>query len=108
VGKEQVVRGFSCAAYEARTGGETVWVWVTKERKEIAGILARLPWPRLGQDALGQSGSGFERLAEIGLPVRAQTLAGAEYRVADLVRVEERPLPADLFEIPAGFRPAPR
>ncbi len=107
-GKEQLVRGFSCAAYEAHAGRETVRAWVTQQRRELAGILARLPSPRLAPAALGESGAAFERLAKIGFPVRTQALGAAEYRIADLVRLEERPLPADLFEIPAGFRASDR
>jgi hypothetical protein len=105
LGKTQTVDGVQTTGYEARQGSETVQAWVTQDYKELLPTFQAMqenmekmtPGRKAGEKGVRAT------LAAYGLPVRVQTLGGRQYRVEDLLEVQKKSVPADLFSLPAGF-----
>jgi hypothetical protein len=119
LGEAKTVGGFQCSGYTISTGdGETTEVWAADPKsikidpkdlavlKELGSFMkAMLP----GTDQFADLIKDYENPGEgqvPGLPVLSihRDKAGKEGWRSELVRVESGPIPADRFDVPAGFK----
>jgi hypothetical protein len=104
-GKTQTVNGMQAAGYEMKTGDETMVGWVTQEQPELGKLLRTVQerMEKMTPPALRGRQSARTSLSEKGFPVMVQTLDPDHYRIEEVVTVEKKAVPADLFVIPQEF-----
>lgn len=100
--EKATINGLETEAFEVRTETMAVRGWVTQDRPEVADVMQQIDRSRA---RTGQSSAGSPKgeLARNGLPVRVQTLSPRDYTVEDLVVIEAKALPAEMFAVPADF-----
>jgi len=104
-GKTQTVNGMQAAGYQVKTGDETMVGWVTQDQPEL-GKLLRTVQERMEDmtpPALRGQQSARTSLTEKGFPVMVQTIDKDHYRIEEVLTVEKKTVPADMFVIPQEF-----
>jgi len=105
LGKTQTINGMQTTGYEVRSPDETTIGWVTQDHRDLIRAFKTLQQsqenmrPSHGRIKKGVKGM----LAEHGLPVRVQTLERSKYEIVELIDIQRKSVPADLFVVPAGF-----
>ncbi len=102
--RSQTINGMKATAYEAVDGDATVIGWVTQDRPGLDKTLREVS-ERMEQMTPASMRKETVRkvLQDKGLPVLVQTLQGGRYRIEEVLAVEEKPVPAELFVVPADF-----
>jgi hypothetical protein len=102
--RTQTINGRAVSAYEAVDGDTTVIGWVTKDRpgldktlREVSDRMEEMTPKSMRRETVR------DVLQDKGLPVLVQTLQGGRYRIEEVVAVEEKPVPADLFALPKDY-----
>jgi hypothetical protein len=105
IDESATINGFKTEAYEVRAGKTTWRGWLTQDRPEIQEALQEIERRR---SSFGQGAGNTPRaeLGRTGLPVRVQTLSERDYVVEDLVLIDAKPLPEEIFTVPADFKRA--
>jgi hypothetical protein len=104
-GATQTVNGMRVAGYEVKSGEETLVGWVTQDQPELATMLRTVQqrMEKMTPPAMRGRQSARTAIGDKGFPVRVQTLDTDHYRVEEVVTVEKKAVPADLFVLPADF-----
>ena len=104
-GKTQTVNGMQTTAYEVKTGDETMVGWVTQDQPELSKMLQNVQarMEKMTPPSMQGRQSARTSLGEKGFPVMVQTVDPTAYRVEEVVAVEKKPVPADLFVVPKEF-----
>jgi hypothetical protein len=104
-GKTQTVNGMQAAAYEVKTGDETMVGWVTQDQPELSKMLRTVQerMEKMTPASMRGRQSARTSLSEKGFPVMVQTLDPGHYRVEEVTAVEKKPVSADLFVVPKDF-----
>jgi len=104
-GKTQTVNGMQASGFEVKTGDETIVGWVTQEQPDLSKMLRTVQerMEKMTPPAMRGRQSARTSLTEKGFPVMVQTLDPDHYRIEEVVAVEKKEVPADLFVIPDGY-----
>jgi len=102
LGTTRVINGFHTTGYQMRVGDQVTRGWVTQDLPDLARLY------QSAQEKLQNMLPSARRdprtaIGERGLPVLVQTLGPDRYRVEELLGVDNKPVAADLFTIPAEF-----
>lgn len=105
IGKTQTVNGMQASAYEVKTGDETMVGWVTQDQPELSKTLRSVQerMEKMTPPSMRGRQSARTSLGEKGFPVMVQTIDPGHYRVEEVVAVEKKAVPADLFSVPKDF-----
>jgi hypothetical protein len=103
LGQPRAINGFQTTGYEVQWQDETTRGWVTRDLPELSKIY------KTSQENMKKmlpTGATDPRsaLGEQGLPVLVQTVGPERFRVEELVAVEKKPVPENLFDVPADFK----
>jgi hypothetical protein len=104
-GKTQTVNGMSAAGYEVKTGDETMVGWITQEQPELAKMLRTVQerMDKMTPPSMRGPQTARTALSQKGFPVMVQTVDPDHYRVEEVVSVDKKAVPADLFALPKDF-----
>ena len=104
-GATQTVNGMKVSGFEVKNGEETLVGWVTQEQPELATMLRSVQqrMEKMTPPALRGRQSARTAIGDKGFPVRVQTLDSDHYRVEEVVTVEKKAVPAELFVVPSDF-----
>jgi hypothetical protein len=104
-GKTQTVNGFQTAGYEVKTGDETMIGWVTQDQPELSKMLQNVQarMEKMTPPSMQGRQTARTELGEKGFPVMVQTVDPTHYRVEEVVAVEKKAVPAELFVLPKEF-----
>jgi hypothetical protein len=100
--KSQKFLGYPCDQFMVTVEGVETEIWGTKKLGPLATTINRV---FAGNG--GEGGKAWEdEITKMGyFPLVARTrLEGRVVESSEVTRIEERSLPADLFEIPSGYR----
>lgn len=102
--KTQDINGMKSTAYSATEGDAAVVGWVTQDQPALGEALRQVA-QRMEQltPANMRKATVRESLQAKGLPVMVQTLEPERYRIEEIVKIEQKPVPADLFKLPADY-----
>jgi hypothetical protein len=104
-GKTRTVNGMEATGFEVKSGDETLVGWVTQEQpdlnKTLHDVQARME--KMTPPSLRGRQSARTSLGEKGFPVMMQTLDPDHYRVEEVIAVEKKAVPADMFAVPKDF-----
>jgi len=102
--KTQTINGMQSTAFEAKDGDATVVGWVTQDQPELAKALLEVS-NRMEQMTPPNMRKPTVRTAfqTKGFPVLVQTVEGDRYRVEEVLKVEKKPVAADLFVVPTEY-----
>lgn len=104
LGKTETISGMETSAYEVKGGAVPTVGWLTKEKADVLDLFRKLESNRAKLNPRAAGSSPKDALTREGLPVRVQTLTDRGYMVEDLIAVEEKPISADLFVVPASYQ----
>jgi hypothetical protein len=101
-GKTKKILGYRCDQYLMREEEMETEIWGTKDLKGLSSALARA----LGEERAGQGAAWNDELTRLGIyPILANTrIEGKVVESQEVVRIEKRSLPDDLFSLPAGYK----
>jgi hypothetical protein len=101
-GKTKKILGYRCEKFLIVQGEMETEIWGTKELKGLSASLAKA----LGEESAGQGAAWNDELTKLGIyPLVANTrIEGKVVESQEVVRIEKRPLPDDLFSLPAGYK----
>ena len=104
-GKTQTVNGMSAAGYEVKMGDETMVGWITQEQPELAKMLRTVQerMDKMTPPSMRGPQTARTALSQKGFPVMVQTVDTDHYRVEEVVSVDKKAVPADLFALPKDF-----
>ena len=104
-GKTQTVNGMQASGFEVKTGDETMVGWVTQEQPDLGKLLRTVQerMEKMTPPAMRGRQSARTSLSEKGFPVMVQTLDPDHYRIEEVVTVEKKAIPADMFVVPKDF-----
>jgi hypothetical protein len=104
-GATQTVNGMPAAAYEVKSGNETLLGWVTQEQPELNKMLRTVQqrMEKMTPASMRGRQSARTALGEKGFPVRVQTIDPGYYRIEEVVSIEKKPVSADLFVVPQDY-----
>jgi hypothetical protein len=104
-GKTETINGMESAAFEVKTGDETLLGWVTQDQPELAKMLRNVQqrMEKMTPPSMRGRQSARTAIGEKGFPVRVQTLDPEHYRIEEVLAVEKKNVPADLFVVPKDF-----
>jgi len=104
-GKSQKVNGMQATAFEVTEGGETMVGWVTQEQPDLAKVLRKVQdrMQKMTPPSMRGRQTARTALNDKGFPIMVQTLDPEHYRVEEVVTVEKKSVPADLFTLPQDF-----
>ena len=104
-GKTQTVNGMAAVAYEVKTRDETIVGLVTQEQPDLSKMLRAVQerMEKMTPPAMRGRQSARTSLSQKGFPVMVQTLDPDHYRVEEVVTVEQKAVPADMFTVPQEF-----
>ncbi len=104
-GKTQTVNGMQASAFEVKTGDETMVGWVTQEQPDLNKTLRSVQerMEKMTPPSMRGRQSARTSLGAKGFPVMVQTIDPGHYRVEEVVAVEKKAVPADLFSVPKDF-----
>jgi hypothetical protein len=102
--KTQTINGMQSSAFEAKDGDATVVGWVTQDQPDLAKALLDVS-TRMEQMTPPNMRKPTVRTAfqNKGFPVLVQTVEGDRYRTEEVVKIEKKPVSADLFVIPTDY-----
>jgi hypothetical protein len=105
LGKSQTVNGMAATAYEVKSGDETMVGWVTQDQPELSKMLRNVQerMEKMTPPSMRGRQSARTALGEKGFPVMVQTIDPDHYRVEEVVAVDKKSIPADLFVVPKDF-----
>jgi hypothetical protein len=101
-GKSKSILGYPCDQFLVKAGDVETEFWGTKKLGSLAATIQRV--------FAGSNGDGGrswdDEIAKMGyFPVVARTrLEGRVVESSEVTRVEQRKLPADLFDVPPGYK----
>ncbi len=101
-GKTKKILGYRCEQFLIGQGEAETEIWGTKDLPGLSRSLARA----LGEERAGQGTAWNDELTRLGVfPLLATTrLEGKIMDSQEVLRIEKRPLPEDLFALPAGYK----
>jgi len=101
-GQKQKVNGMESTAYEVTNGGETMVGWVTQDQPDLAKVLRKVQdrMEKMTPPSMRGRQTARTALNDKGFPVMVQTLDPEHYRIEEVVTVEKKAVPKDLFVIP--------
>ncbi len=101
-GKTKKILGYRCDQYVMRQEEMETEIWGTKDLRGLSSALARA----LGEERAGQGEAWNDELTRLGIyPILANTrIEGKVVESQEVVRIEKRSLPDDLFSLPAGYK----
>jgi hypothetical protein len=113
VGATKEINGLRAEAFRVRTENTITMGWVTDEHGDLRASFEKVA-DRFGlQGSEDEPGSDAEDLLwEKGVPVLIKTFSldvgddearARAYEVSEIVSIERKSLPADLFKVPAGY-----
>jgi hypothetical protein len=86
--------------YELVDGPSVSRAWLTEKEPDV---LAAFRAATKSTQAPGAPPSAIARFAEVGLPMRVQTLNGDRYEQMELAEIRAEPVPDELMQVPKGF-----
>lgn len=101
-GKTKKILGYRCDQYVMREEDMETEIWGTKDLRGLSSALAKA----LGEERAGQGEAWNDELTRLGIyPILANTrIEGKVVESQEVVRIEKRSLPDDLFSLPAGYK----
>ena len=104
-GKSQTINGMQTTGYEVKTDDETMVGWVTQDQPELSKMLQTVQarMEKMTPPSLQGRQSARTALGLKGFPVMVQTVDPSHYRIEEVVAVEKKAVPADLFTVPKEF-----
>ena len=101
-GKTKKILGYRCDQYLMREEDMETEIWGTKDLRGLSSALAKA----LGEERAGQGEAWNDELTRLGIyPILANTrIEGKVVESQEVVRIEKRSLPDDLFSLPAGYK----
>jgi hypothetical protein len=110
-GETKVINGMQCSAYEIESEASITLAWVTPELEDLVGAFVEFESKMKEMGMFDEEGDSeiFSVVAEHGFPVMEQTFMtfgsyAVEYEVMEILNVERKPLPAELFTVPFDFQ----
>ncbi len=104
-GQTKTISGYSCAEYVLRSGGnDVVTIWATRDVKNFAGMAKDMGDFAARMEAMNPMSSKglMDAMRKIdGFTIQTTTPQGITMLVQ---KIEPRPIPADQFEVPAGYK----
>lgn len=99
-GKTKKILGYPAEQFLVKGQDQETEVWGTRQLSTLSSTVTAV----LGGEQA--SGGWMDELSGMGIfPLAAFTrIDGKVVESQEIVRIEERPMPSDLFELPAGFR----
>jgi hypothetical protein len=102
-GEPRKINGFQTSGYKVRVGDEETHGWVTRDEPDLARLY-QAAQQNLQKMLPAGSRDPRTEIGQQGLPVLVQTLGPEQLRIEELLAVEKKSVPADLFTVPAGFK----
>ena len=104
-GKTRTVNGMEAAGFEVKTGDETLVGWVTQDQPELNKTLHNVQerMEKMTPPSMRGRQSARTSLGEKGFPVMMQTIDPQHYRVEEVMAVEKKSVPAEMFAVPKDF-----
>lgn len=102
-GERLTINGFSCERYLAKNSGGLQEVWIATGLDDLRRALDELATTFIGTD----SDDGDEPWMKVphGLPILTRELTpGSGLHLEEIKNIKRQPMPAPLFEIPAGYK----
>ena len=101
-GKSKKILGYACDQYLITQGDMETEIWGTKALRDLSTSLARA----LGEEHAGQGEAWNDELTRLGVyPLVANSrIEGNVAEAQEVVKIDRRSLPDDLFALPAGFK----
>ena len=101
-GKTKKILGYKCERFLIVQGDMETEIWGTKELKGLSASLAKA----LGEESAGQGAAWNDELTKLGIfPLVANTrIEGKIVESQEVMRIDKRSLPEDLFSLPAGYK----
>jgi hypothetical protein len=104
LGKSEAINGMQTSAFEAKDGDATVVGWVTQDQPDLAKALREVSDRMEKMTPAGMRKPTVRTAFQAkGFPVLVQTVEGERYRIEEVMKVEKKPVAADLFVIPADY-----
>lgn len=105
LGKTQTIDGMEATAYEAKSGDETMIMWVSQAQPELAKALLAVQEriQQLAPPQMRRHQATVSSMAAKGFPVLTQVLTPQKYRVEQMVTIDQKPVEASLFSVPADY-----
>jgi hypothetical protein len=104
-GKTRTVNGMEAAGFEVKSGDETLVGWVTQDQPELNKTLHNVQerMEKMTPPSMRGRQSARTSLGEKGFPVMMQTIDPQHYRVEEVMAVEKKSVPAEMFAVPKDF-----
>jgi len=104
-GATQTLYGMQTAAYQVKSGDETLVGWVTQEQPEINKMLRTVQqrMEKMTPPTMRGRQSARTAIADKGFPIRVQTIDPKYYRVEEVLAIDKKPVDANLFVIPKDY-----
>jgi hypothetical protein len=104
-GATQTINGMKTAAYEVKTGDETIIGWVTQEQPDLNKMLHTVQerMEKMTPPSMRGRQTARTRLGEKGFPVRVQTIDPEHYRIEEVVGIDKEAVSPDMFKVPAEY-----
>lgn len=101
-GKSKKILGYTCNQYIITQGETETEIWGTKDLRDLSASLARA----LGEERRGQGEAWNDELTRLGVyPLVANIrIEGKVAEAQEVVKIDRRSLPDDLFALPAGYK----
>jgi len=106
-GKMKTINGFRCELFEGTDSeGDYTHIWLSRDQKDLFQSFMKV-------FSIMEDVSGSEKVKkneekfyeeQKGLDVLTQTISGDAISVMEIQEIKKQPVPADLFQIPAGFQ----
>lgn len=97
--KKKKILGYTCNQYFLRRTGEVTEIWGTKQLPGLVRALSAMTQPEEGE-------AWTDELSKIGVyPLSAKTkVDGNVVESQEVTKIEKKKIPAEMFELPAGYR----
>jgi len=101
-GKSKKILGYACDQYIITQDDVETEIWGTKQLRDLSSSLARA----LGEEHTGQGEAWNDELTKLGVyPLAANSrIEGNVVEAQEVVKIDRRSLPEDLFTLPAGYK----
>ena len=102
-GKSETINGFDCDEYTFIVDSQTVSAWFAKDLKEKEKISVAFKQLAESSNPMAASMAKFDDMP--GVPIRTEVdLPGSGKTAVTLQSISTDPIPADVFDIPAGYQ----
>lgn len=101
-GKKKKILGYDCEQVVLRRSDQETEIWGSRKLAYLSGVISK----RLGGEQVEQGGGWSEEVEKLGLfPLAATTrIEGVVAESQEIIRIEPRMIPPEVFEIPAGYK----